>query len=221
MKPRRQKIEETSRMSIMRNGFGFTPGHYAVLKKLRTPMKVQDFVDGLFYNLEPEGATWYSPRRVLETGTANCIEGAVFAAAALRVHGNEPMLMDLVADPALDDDHVVAVFRDGGLWGAIGKSKFTGLTYRNPVYRSVRELAMSYFEDYFNEQGEMSLRAFSRPVSLKRFDGLGWMHTDEPIFYIAEYLCEVRHIPIEVPRRLRKAGPLILKAGMLGYPVKS
>lgn len=204
----------------MRNPFGFTPGEYAALKRLRSPAGIQDYVESLAYNLEPQGATWHSPRRVLETGVANCIEGAVFAAAALRVSGHEPLLLDLEADPAKDDDHVVAVFRIQGLWGAIGKSKFTGLTWRSPVYRTPRELAMSYFDDYYNEAGEMSLRAFSRPVSLERFDDRGWMTDGEGIEYIAEHLCTVHHTSIERAGRLRRAGLLLLQAGMLGYPAK-
>jgi hypothetical protein len=93
------------------------------------------------------GTAW-SPRRVLRERTAHCLEGAVFAAAALRVLGFPPLLLDLEA--VQDTDHVVAVFRSRGHWGAIAKSNFSGLRYREPVYRSVRELIMSYFDGYIN-----------------------------------------------------------------------
>ncbi len=113
------------------------------------------------------GTAW-SPRRVLRERTAHCLEGAVFAAAALRVLGFPPLLLDLEA--VQDTDHVVAVFRSRGHWGAIAKSNFSGLRYREPVHRSLRELVMSYFEGYINLRGDRTLRAYSRPVDLARFD---------------------------------------------------
>src|SRR3984893_12617210 len=130
-------------------------------------------LDGIAYNLEIDGETFRSPRRVLRDRTANCIEGAVFAAAALRVQGDPPLIMDLTA--VRDEEHVIAVFRRRGLWGAIGTSKFTGLGSREPVYRTLRELAMSYFEHYFNLDAERTLRGYGRPVNLTRFDRLHWM----------------------------------------------
>ena len=142
-------------------------------RRLDTPSKIQQFLDGITYNLESYGDTFRSPRRVLRDRTANCIEGAVLAAAALRVQGDPPLIMDLTA--VRDEDHVIAVFRRRGLWGAIGTSKFTGLRYREPVYRTLRELAMSYFEHYYNLAGERTLRGHGRPVNLARFDGLHWM----------------------------------------------
>src|SRR5437868_15202408 len=137
-------------------------------RRLDTPSKIQQFLDGITYNLESYGDTFRSPRLVLRDRTANCIEGAVLAAAALRVQGEAPLVMDLIA--VHDEDHVIAVFKRRGLWGAIATSKFTGLRYREPVYRSLRELAMSYFEHYFNLEGERTLRGHGRPVNLARFD---------------------------------------------------
>ena len=137
----------------------------ALLRALRSPWGIQRALDAMPYHAA--GTAW-SPRRVLRERTAHCLEGAVFAAAALRVLGFPPLLLDLEA--VQDTDHVIAVFRLRGHWGAIAKSNFSGLRYREPVYRSVRELVMSYFDGYINLRGERTLRAFSRPVNLARFD---------------------------------------------------
>src|SRR5437764_8777292 len=155
-------------------------------RRLDQPAKVQRFLDEIPYNIEADGETFRSPRRVLADGTANCIEGAVLAAAALRVQGEPPLIMDLTA--VRDEDHVIAVFRRRGLWGSIGTSKFTGLRYREPVYRSLRELAMSYFEHYFNLAGERTLRGHGRPVNLARFDGPHWMTAEHAHRPLAEHL---------------------------------
>jgi len=115
----------------------------------------------------------------------------LFAAAALRLLGHEPLVVDLSA--VRDDDHVLAVFREGGCWGAIAKSNYAGLRYRNPVYRTIRELALSYFEHYFNPKGEKTLRGYSKPVNLSRFDGLKWMTAAEEMWDVPNYLCDVPH----------------------------
>src|SRR5438128_8456694 len=129
-----------------------TPAELVIFRRrLDTPERIQRFLDNIPYNTELDGETFRSPRLVLRDRTANCIEGAVLAAAALRVQGEAPLVMDLTA--VHDEDHVIAVFKRRGLWGAIATSKFTGLRYREPVYRSLRELAMSYFEHYFNLEG--------------------------------------------------------------------
>lgn len=138
------------------------------------------------------GTAW-SPRRVLRARTAHCLEGAVFAAAALRVLGFPPLLLDLEA--VQDTDHVVAVFRRRGCWGAIAKSNFSGLRYREPVYRSLRELVMSYFDGYVNLRGDRTLRAWAGPVNLARFDRTrpGWMTSDEDLWWVAEHLLDIPH----------------------------
>ena len=123
------------------------------------------------YHLED---TAWSPRRVLAAQTAHCLEGAIFAAAALRANKYPPLILDFEAEH--DTDHVVAVFREKGHWGAVAKSNFTGCRYREPVYRSLRELAMSYFNTYFNLRRERTMRTFSRPVKPGRFDRQHWMH---------------------------------------------
>ena len=167
---------------------------YSVLRKLSTPEKIQRYLDDLPYNKEKDGETCRSPRLVLEYNTAHCFEGALFAAAALRVNGRPPLILDL--ESVRDDDHVIAVYRSNGCWGAIAKSNYAGLQFRSPVYRTLRELALSYFEHYYNLNGEKTLRAYSRPVSLARFDPIDWMTTEEPLWAIADYLCTIKHTRI-------------------------
>lgn len=199
--------------------YGLTREETAELQGLSTPERIQAYLDGLAYNLETDGETCRSPRRVLRDRTAHCAEGAFLAAAALRVNGGRPLVVDLVAER--DDDHVVAVHREGGLWGAIATSKFAGLRYRSPVYRTIRELVMSYFDHYYNWDGERSLRAHSRPVSLARFDGLGWMTAEDDLWAVTDHLARVAHIPL-VPRstgrRLARVDPRSYAAGVHGAP---
>jgi hypothetical protein len=193
----------------------FSPAELRRLRALRTPARVQRFLDDAPYH---HGNTAWSPRKVLREGTAHCLEGAIFAAAALRVLGFPPLLLDLEA--VRDVDHVIAVFRTHGHWGAIAKSNFAGLRYREPVYRSLRELVMSYFEPYYNLLGERTLRAYSRPVSLVRFDHLHWMTTEQPVWFIPEYLCHIPHTPLlpeRVQERLTRLDARSKAAGMLGY----
>jgi len=188
-------------------------------RRLGAPAKIQRFLDEIPYNIEADGETFRSPRRVLADGTANCIEGAVLAAAALRVQGEPPLIMDLTA--VRDEDHVIAVFRSRSLWGAIATSKFTGLRYREPVYRTLRELAMSYFEQYLNLAGERTLRGYGRPVNLARFDRLRWMTSAEALWPIAEHLERIPHIPLlpaTAARRLTSLGPDLRAAGLLAHP---
>jgi len=197
-----------------------TASELAVFRhRLDRPAKVQRFLDEIPYNTEADGETFRSPRRVLADRTANCIEGAVLAAAALRVQGEPPLIMDLTA--TRDEDHVIAVFRRGMLWGAIATSKFTGLRYREPVYRTVRELAMSYFEQYFNLAGERTLRGYGRPVNLGRFDALQWMTSAVDLWPIAEHLERIPHVallPAAAARRLTPLGADLRAAGLLVHP---
>ena len=165
-------------------------------------------------------STVWSPRRVLREGTAHCLEGAIFAAAALRVLGFPPLLVDLEA--VQDTDHVIAVYRLRGHWGAIAKSNFSGLRYREPVYRTVRELVMSYFEGYINLRGDRTLRAYSRPVNLARFDRShhGWTTSAADLWFIPEFLVGVPHRPLLPPsllRNLTRVDRRSLQAGLVGY----
>lgn len=183
----------------------FTPAEQRELRALRTPGKIQRFLDTeIGYNKEPDGPTCRSARMVLRDRIGHCMEGALLAGAALAVHGHTPMLVDLEA--VRDDDHVLAVFRERGHWGAIAKSNYASLRYREPVYRTVRELVMSYFEHYHNLAGEKSLRAYSRPVRLSRF-GDAWMISEEPVWRIPEHLCTIPHTPVitrEMERHLNR-----------------
>ena len=192
----------------------FHKNELALLRKLSTPEKIQKYLDDLPYNKERQGETCYSPRLVIRHNTAHCFEAALLAAAALRVNGRPPLILDL--ESVRDDDHVIAVFRTDGHWGAIGKSNYAGLRFRSPVYRTLRELALSYFEHYYNLAGEKTLRAYSRPVGLARFDSIHWMISEEPLWDIPEFLCEIKHTPIFDPTRRMYMDERLYKAGLVG-----
>ncbi len=198
--------------------YGLSPAEWRELRRLNRPEKIQRFLDcEVAYNKEPEGATCRSPRRVLGDRVAHCLEGALFGAAALRVQGRPPLVLDLEA--VRDDDHVLAVFRERGHWGAIAKSNYAGLRYREPVYRTLRELVMSYFEHYYNLEAEKTLRSYSRPVNLARFDSLEWMSAEEDLWAISDYLFEIPHRPLlraGCDRRLSLVDDRLFRAGMLG-----
>jgi hypothetical protein len=196
----------------------FTAAELRKLRSLKSPQGIQRFIDDLPYHLAD---TAWSPRRVLRENTAHCFEGAMLAAAALRVNGYPPLIFDLEAEK--DTDHVVAIYQVNGHWGAIAKSNFAGCRYRESVYRSLRELAMSYFDAYFNLRRERSLRRFSRPVNLSRFDGRHWMTTDQPLWFIAEYLFTIHHYRLITPsmaRNLHRLDHRSFKAGCVGRAEK-
>jgi len=203
----------------------FNPAERKILRRLATPDRIQRFLDEtLGYNLEPHGPTLMSPRRVLREGVAHCMEGALLAAAALWTQGFPPLLVDLEA--IRDDDHVLAVYKQRGHWGAIAKSNYSGLRFREPVYRSLRELIMSYFEHYYNPSGEKTLRRYSRPVNLGRFHRIGWMTAEEDLWAIAEHLCEVPHHEVltgAMGRRLCRMDARLMAAGRVGasHPASS
>jgi hypothetical protein len=210
---------KVKRQTSLRPQLGFSPAELRKLRALRTPAGVQRFLDELPYNLN---YTARSPKDVLHQRTASCLEGAIFAAAGLRVLGFPPLIFDLEAEQ--DTDHVVALFKVHGHWGAVAKSNFTGCRYREPVYRTLRELAMSYFNVYFNLRGERTLRRYSRPVNLARFDQKSWMTTDKPVWFIAEYLCEIPHIPLlrsTMEKKLTRVDPRTIKGEMVGHRKKS
>src|SRR3979411_2141252 len=194
---------------------GFTAKELRKLRILKDPHGIQKFLDDAPYHLAD---TAWSPRRVLAEETAHCLEGAIFAAAALRANGYPPLLLDFEADR--DTDHVIAIYQRDGGWGAVAKSNFTGCRYREPVYRTLRELAMSYFNIYFNLRWERTLRRYSRPSNLRRFDRLTWMTTDKPIWFIAEHLCEIPHISLLTPameKRLTRIDLRTIKAEMFRH----
>ena len=189
-------------------------GELQLFRKLSTPEKIQKYLDDLPYNKEKQGETCYSPRLVIRHNTAHCFEGALFAAAALRVSGRPPLILDL--ESVRDDDHVISVYRTNGFWGAIGKSNYAGLRFRCPVYRTLRELALSYFEHYYNLAGEKTLRAYSRPVNLARFDSINWMVSEEPLWAIPEYLVEIKHTALFQPTKRMYMDERLYKAGLVG-----
>ena len=199
--------------------FGLSPEHLRTLRALKTPAQIQKFIDALPYQY---ANTAWSPQRVLRERKGHCLEGALLAAAALRVHGYPPLLMDLEA--AHDDDHVVAVYRERGLWGGIAKSNFAGLRFRAPIYRTPRELALSYFEQYYNLRGERTLRAYSRPVNLERLGRQDapqhWMTSEEDVWFVPEALIAARHYPLlpdKVARSLPRLDRRSFQAGMHGW----
>ena len=201
-----------------RNGggsFGLSPADMRTLRALKTPAQIQKFVDGLAYQY---ANTAGSPQRVLRERRGHCLEGALLAAAALRVNGHPPLLMDL--EGVHDDDHVVALYREHALWGGIAKSNFAGLRFRAPVYRTLRELAMSYFEHYYNLRRERTLRSYSRPVNLERLDRRGWMTAEEDVWCVPELLIAARHYPLfphKVARSLPRLDRRSFEAGMHGW----
>jgi hypothetical protein len=200
---------------VLNLDFGFTRSELRALRGLKTPFGIQRFLDELPYNLS---YTARSPRKVLHDQTASCLEGGIFAAAALRVLGFPALIFDLEADR--DTDHVVAIFKLRGHWGAVAKSNFTGCRYREPVYRTLRELAMSYFNVYFNLRFERTLRRYSRPVNLARFDRLRWMTTNKPVWFIAEHLCQIPHIALitsAMEKRLTRVDPRTIRGEMVGH----
>ncbi|MBP1609012.1 MAG: hypothetical protein H6Q04_1247 [Acidobacteria bacterium] len=189
-----------------------------IFQKLSKPEKIQAFLDQeIQYNTEPNGPSCRSPRRVLRDGIAHCIEGALFAAASLRYHGRPPLILDLEA--VRDDDHIVALYKESGHWGAIAKSNYSGLRFREPVYRTLRELVMTYFEHYFNHSFEKTLRRYSNPVNLARFDKLEWMTSENDLWEIGDYLCKIPHRQVLTGgqiRRLRAVDPRLYQAGLFG-----
>ena len=190
----------------------------SVYARLRTPERIQRFLDEeVKYNKELDGPSSRGPRGVIRTRLGHCMEGALFGAAALRRAGNPPLLVDL--ESVRDDDHVLAVFKKHGCWGAVAKSNYAGLRFREPVYRTLRELVMSYFEHYYNVAGEKTLRAYSRPVNLERFDHLDWMTAEGDVWDIPYYLMDIAHtriLPEPVERRRMMLDRRSFEAGQWG-----
>ena len=209
------KTEKESRNGSARLGFGLSRESARTLRSLKTPARIQKFLDAMTYQYED---TAWSPQRALREGKGHCLEGALVAAAALRLNGHPPLLMDLEA--VHDDDHVIALYRERGLWGGIAKSNFAGLRFRTPVYRTLRELALSYFEHYYNLRGERTLRAYSTPVNLERVDRQAWMTAEEDVWCVTELLLAAKHYPLfpdKVGRSLPRLDRRSFQAGMHGW----
>jgi hypothetical protein len=197
--------------------FNLTEKELSILKKLNTPKKIQDFLNKLTINFEPDGDTCMSPRKVLKEKSAHCIEGAMLAALALKLSGRPALVVDLTAT-IKDFDHVIAVFKEHGRWGAISKTNHAVLRYREPVYNSIHELVMSYFHEYFDDNGRKNLRSYSPPVDLFKKFGVEWITKKDDVWEIPEYLAECKHYNIlnrKQIRMLRRADLIEIKAGKL------
>ena len=192
-----------------------TAAELRALRTLKSPERIQRFLDDLPYH---HADTAWSPRKVLRERTAHCLEGALLAAAALRANGYPPLVFDLEA--VRDVDHVIAIYQYKKHWGAIAKSNYAGLRFRAPVYRNLRELALSYFEDYYNLRGERTLRGYSVAVNLSRFDRQQWMTSEKSVWCVPEYLLTCRHfelIPANLSTDLPRLDRRSFEAGMHGH----
>jgi hypothetical protein len=189
-----------------------------LLKPLSSPVKIQELLDNIPYNTTERTL---SPLLVMKERMAHCMDGGLFAAAALSNLGYPPLIVDMAADN--DDDHIIAVFRVGRCWGAIAKSNTTVLRFREPVYRSLRELVMSYFDLYYNLNSQKTLRSYSRSIDLSRFDNRNWQTTEEDLAFIGDYTYKVKHYPLlteDQVRRLNKVPPYLFDAGFSGADIK-
>lgn len=192
------------------------PEERAIWEGLGSPALIQAFLDQLDYRGEE---TNRAVARVLRERQAHCLDGGVFAAAALRRLGYRPVIVDLLPEPGTDDDHVLAIYRSGGGIGAVAKSNFAGLRFREPVYRNLRELVMSYFEVYFNAQGQKTLRWYTRPLNLATLDRLMWQTEDAGVDAIEVLLPQLRRVTLLAPEQAAGLAPVDARsyqAGMLG-----
>lgn len=186
-----------------------------IMQGLDSPHKIQAFLDGCQYPATDENRC---PLRVLEERIAHCLDGALFAAAALHRLGYPPRLVDLLPEPGTDDDHLLAIYKVNNRYGALAKSNFTGLRMREPVYRSLRELVMSYFDDYFNVDGKKTLRGYTRPFNLASLRGVSWMTSDLGADGVEQRLYGLKKIPLLDERLaglLSPVDPISYRAGML------
>ncbi len=198
----------------MKAPFVWTSAERTILRTLTAPIKIQQFLDNIPYSAE---SRYRCPRSVLKDRTAHCFDGAVFAAAMLRRLGYPPLIVDMQA--VRDDDHVIAIFKKNGCLGAVAKSNFAGLRYREPVYKNLRELGMSYFEPFFNLNKERSLRQFTVPLNLLRYDKKYWEIFDEPMEEIGLKLSDIPVTKIMTPAQMRALNNVderTYKAGMIG-----
>ncbi len=184
------------------------------LAKLSSPVKIQAHLDSIPYSTEDR---YRCPLSVLRDQRAHCYDGAVFAAAMLQRIGYPPLIVNLFA--YRDDEHLIAVFKCDGHWGAVAKSNFVGLRYREPIYRSLRELVVSYFEDYYNLEGLRSLRSYTRPFNLDTVRLVDWRTHDAALTHIAKRLDALRRVPVLTPNMIAQLSPLdrrSYEAGMWG-----
>lgn len=190
----------------------------SIYRKLPTPAKIQDFLNEIPINFEKEEETYLSPLEVLKQNRAHCLEGALLASSILRFHGQKPLIMDLKAVDE-DLDHVVTLFQVGKYWGAISKTNHAVLRFREPIYRTLRELALSYFHEYFdNKTGKKNLRSYSGAFDLRKMDYLNWEITNLKLQELVDKLDQSRHFPLvnkHQIKTLRPADPIEIQAGEL------
>lgn len=207
--------------------FDYTTDEIRLFSKLNSPSKIQDYLNSVEFNFEDGGGTCMSPRMVLKTNKAHCMEGAMFASAVLEFHGGKPLILDLRAtERPYDFDHVVAVFKKDGCFGSISKTNHAVLRYREPVYKNIRELAMSFFHEYFlNSSGQKTLREYSDLLDLNRFNKITWRTSKENVFEIPEVLDEIKHYKIlsdKQIKNLRLADKIEIEAGkIVEQPLKA
>jgi len=182
---------------------------------LTSPVKIQAFLDATPYSTEGTGRC---PLRVIQDRLAHCMDGGLFAAAALRRLGFPPLVVDLLPDPGVDDDHILAIFKRNGHYGAVAKSNYTGLRFREPIYRTLRELVLSYFNDFYNLNGVKSLRSFTRPLNLQTMDRFNWEWDDKGAYAIEKRLNELHKTPLMTPKMAQELSVIDeigYKAGMI------
>jgi hypothetical protein len=205
-----------SSMISLRNFLSsLSPDERKLVRSLSSPIKIQSFLDSVAYSTE---SSYRAPLTVLRERVAHCYDGAVFAAAALAWNDDSPLIVNMFPN-SRDDEHLVAIFRRNGGWGAIGQSNFVGLRYREPIHRTLRELMISYFEQYYNVSGEKTLRSYTKPLSLCRFDRTLWMTDAKGMDIIADHLASMPQVFLLTPamaRNLAKVDTRSYSAGLQG-----
>ncbi len=184
--------------------FAHTKEEIKLFRQLNTPQKIQDFVRKLPFNFDDRWGSCLSPRKVLRKNKADCVEGALFAAAVLEFHGAKPLVLDLrsVKKP-YDADHVVALFKMDGFWGCISKTNHGVLRYRDAIYKNVRELVMSFFNEYFLQDGLKTLREYSVPLDMNYFNNIGWRTSEKNLSEVLEHLDKIKHYKILSPKQIK------------------
>jgi len=189
----------------------FTKQEKSLLKKLNTPAKVQDFLNSLRFNFEEKGETIKSPIRILREKNAHCMEGALLGAYILSLHGHKPLILHLQTTKE-DFDHIITLFKENGLYGALSKTNHGVLRYREPIYKNIHELVMSYFHEYYDDNGRKTLRKYSKPLNLNIFEK-GWETEEENLWGIDDELDKIKHYeiaPKTVFKKLRLADKIEL-----------